>query len=180
MGQATATFAAPVFKNNPAGLGAHAFHKAVFTAALTFLGLISLFWHDLYHTINPYPPSTIRYKLLIMISRVHRFHGYNSLRHVYSGGAVVRGPAFAVKFLHNPRRQTYRVAVVVSRKVHKSAVARNRMRRRLYESVRELEADITRSFDIVITVLQDKLLEMPPKELRAQLKKQFKQAGIIS
>jgi ribonuclease P protein component len=71
-----------------------------------------------------------------MISRSHRFHGYNSLRHVYRHGRMARGSQFAVKAALNPRRQTYRVAVVVSRKVNKSAVARNRMRRRLYELVR--------------------------------------------
>lgn len=123
--------------------------------------------------------TPIHYKLLNMISRTHRFHGYNSLRHVYRNGLVARGPIFALRYSPNPRRQTYRVAVVVSRKIHKSAVARNRMRRRLYALVRELEAEITQPLDIVITVFQDSLLVIPPKDLAAQLKKQFKEAGLI-
>lgn len=114
-----------------------------------------------------------------MISRAHRFHGYNSLRQTYRHGTITRGSIFAVKSMLNQRRQTYRVAVVVSRKIHKSAVSRNRMRRRLYELVRELEPQITQPFDIVITVFQDALLETPPTQLRSQLKKQFKDAGII-
>ena len=114
-----------------------------------------------------------------MISRSHRFHGYNSLRHVYRRGGMVRGSQFAVKSALNPRRRAYRVAVVVSRKVNKSAVARNRMRRRIYEHVRQHEDQIKEPFDIVITVFQDSLLELPPAELESQLKKQFKEAGII-
>lgn len=113
-----------------------------------------------------------------MISTTHRFHGYNSLRNVYRHGATVRGPQFAIKALHNPRRRGYRAAVVISRKVNKSAVARNRMRRRLYEAVRGLESQINQPYDIVITVFNDSLLELPATELQQQLKKQFKEAKI--
>jgi ribonuclease P protein component len=114
-----------------------------------------------------------------MLSRTHRFHGYNALRHVYRGGNTVRGPLFAVKAAHNPRRQNYRLAVVVSRKINKSAVARNRIRRRLYEQVRQLEDQITGPYDIVITVFHDSTRETETKVLRSHLKKQLKQAGII-
>jgi ribonuclease P protein component len=74
-----------------------------------------------------------------MISRTNRFHGYSSLRNVYRHGSTARGPLFAVKAIANPKRRSYRLAVVVSRKVNKSAVARNRMRRRLYELAREIQ-----------------------------------------
>jgi len=114
-----------------------------------------------------------------MISRAHRFHGYNSLRYVYRQGRVARGANFAVKAADNPRRKAYRVAVVVSRKVNKSAVARNRIRRRLYEISRQLGQDITRPYDIVITVFHDTVLETPHKELAAQLERQFKELKII-
>lgn len=114
-----------------------------------------------------------------MIPRTNRFHGYNSLRFVYRQGRVARGPSFSVKAAENPRRQSYRVAVVVSRKVHKSAVARNRMRRRLYEAARELGAGISRPYDIAITVFNDSVLETPYQELLRQLKKQLKELKIL-
>ena len=93
-----------------------------------------------------------------MIAKVHRFHGYNSLRNVYRRGKVARGALFAVKALDNPSRSNYRVAVVVSRKVNKSAVARNRIRRRLYEISRELAPQISQPHDIVITVFHSTVL----------------------
>jgi ribonuclease P protein component len=114
-----------------------------------------------------------------MISRKHRFHGYNSLRFVYNSGQTVRGPLFAIKSVLNPKRTSFRAAVVVSRKVHKSAVARNRMRRKLYEIVREFEAEITQPHDIVITVFHDAVLDESHKSLARQVQKQLKAAGII-
>jgi ribonuclease P protein component len=114
-----------------------------------------------------------------MISRKNRFHGYNSLRNVYRRGQISRGALFAVKALDNPRRQNYRLAVVVSRKVDKSAVARNRIRRRLYEISRELGGQINQPHDIVITVFHNTVLETPHQELTGQLKKQFKELGLI-
>jgi ribonuclease P protein component len=114
-----------------------------------------------------------------MISRQHRFHGKNGLRFVYQNGNTVRGSAFAVKSVINSRRKSYRVAVVVSRKVHKSAVARNRIRRRLYAAVRELQNNINDPYDIVITVFNDSILEETPKSLAHGLKRQFEKSGIV-
>jgi ribonuclease P protein component len=114
-----------------------------------------------------------------MIVKAHRFHGYNSLNFVYSKGQTARGPLFAIKYAVNPKRKTYRVAVVVSKKVSKSAVARNRMRRRLYAAIKEYEGQITEPYDIVLTVFHDALLEEPHKNVQHQLKKQLEDARII-
>ncbi len=114
-----------------------------------------------------------------MISRKNRFHGYNSLRQVYRTGRMARGPAFGVKAVPNLKRPVYRAAVVVSRKVNKSAVARNRIRRRLYEAIRQLDAQMAGPHDIVITVFHDSVMEMPPAELSGQLKKQLKELKIL-
>ncbi len=114
-----------------------------------------------------------------MISSEHRFHGRTSLKFVYQNGQVVRGPVFSIKYVVNPRRETYRAAVVVSRKVNKSAVVRNRLRRRLYECLRQNEPRITQPVDIVITVFSDSLDELEPAKLERQLKDQLKAAKII-
>lgn len=92
----------------------------------------------------------------------------------------MRGPLFAIKFVQNPQRDTYRLAVIVSRKVNKSAVGRNRIRRRLYEIVRNLEDDILRPYDIVLTVFHSSVLEEPAQSLARQVKKQLTDAGILA
>lgn len=104
-----------------------------------------------------------------MIARTHRFHGYNSLRHVYSRGSVVRGQFCALKYLHNSKRSSYRVAVVVSRKVHKSAVVRNRIRRRMYEIVRlHVPADWP-AYDLVFVVYSDQIASIDSNDLEKQI-----------
>lgn len=113
-----------------------------------------------------------------MISRSHRFHGHGSLRYVYQHGHVVRGPLCSLKYIRNEKRPKWRLAVVVSKKVHKSAVKRNRIRRRLYEAVR-LEAIDILAYDMVITVFHEQVADLPAKELTTLVRAQLKQAGIL-
>ena len=115
-----------------------------------------------------------------MIHRRHRFHGHGSLRFVYTHGQIVRGPMISLKYTKNPKRSDYRLAVVVSKKVMKSAVGRNRMRRRLYEAVRVLQDKIADPYDIVITVFNDQLIDLPAEDLSVMVRAQLKQAGIIT
>jgi ribonuclease P protein component len=102
-----------------------------------------------------------------MITAAHRFHGYSSLRGVYQRGRNVRGPLVSLKFGQRGPGRPYRVAVVVSRKVSKSAVVRNRIRRRIYETVRRSDADIVPGTDLVFTVFDAKLAELPAPKLEA-------------
>ncbi len=115
-----------------------------------------------------------------MISKSHRFHGLGSLRYVYRQGKTVRGPAISIKYYPDGRRKDYRLAVVVSKKVSKSAVVRNRIRRRVMEVVR-LEADkMTGPYDIIITVFDEKVANMPHSELVDNLKNLLTGAGVVS
>jgi ribonuclease P protein component len=115
-----------------------------------------------------------------MISRKYRFHGYGSLRYVYQHGKTVRGPVFALRYIKNERRKIFRVAVVVSKKVNKSAVVRNRIRRRLYEQVRLMSNQITEPHDLVITVFNQSVADMPAPELVLQLTNLLNQAQLIA
>ncbi|HTE22543.1 MAG TPA: ribonuclease P protein component [Candidatus Limnocylindria bacterium] len=114
-----------------------------------------------------------------MIARKHRFHGYGSLRYVYQHGRTVRGPLSSLKVAPNDRRTSYRLAVVVSKKVNKSAVVRNRIRRRLYEAVRRHEADMSRPYDMVLTVYSEQMAAIPAAELEKTVLDQLRQARIL-
>lgn len=114
-----------------------------------------------------------------MINSAHRFHGYGSLKYVYRHGQTARGQLFSIKAVANPRRKSYRFAVVVSRKVNKSAVARNRIRRRLYEIVRSFEDEIREPHDMVLTVFTDHVAAEPFNSLSKQVHKQLVELGII-
>lgn len=113
-----------------------------------------------------------------MLARAHRFHGHASLRFVFSRGKVIRGQHFSLKYVLNPKRKSYRAAVVVSKKVHKSAVVRNRIRRRLYGIIRTSIATNGPPFDFVLTVYAEQVADMPAAELAQAVRGQLKAAGI--
>lgn len=114
-----------------------------------------------------------------MIAKKYRFHGQNDIRRVYRRGKTVRGPIMSMKYLPSRQFDHYRLAVVVSKKVHKSAVKRNRIRRRIYEAVRRRQ-DRLKSFDMVITIFHDTAASMPAGELEAMIHAQLSQAGALS
>ena len=70
-----------------------------------------------------------------MLNKKYRFHSRGGVRYVYQKGKTVRTPKMSLVFAENSRGFT-RVAVVISKKVIKSAVGRNRVRRRVYEALR--------------------------------------------
>jgi len=112
-----------------------------------------------------------------MLAQRHRFHGHNSLTYVYRHGSTVRGQHLAVRYVRNDRRADYRLAVIVSRKVHKSAVQRNRVRRRIYEIVRTGKP-IPLPYDIVVTLFSDQIAELSPEELTRLVRNLFSRAGL--
>lgn len=112
-----------------------------------------------------------------MIARKHRFHGYGSLRNVYQNGRAVRGPLSSLKYLRNDRRNSYRAAVVVSKKVNKSAVVRNRIRRRVYETIRQ-NIVTGEPYDLVVTVYSDQLADCTGAELQRDITGKLRAARI--
>lgn len=114
-----------------------------------------------------------------MIKSTHRFHGRGSLRFVYQRGQTVRGAQISLRYVLNSRRSEYRAAVVVSRKVSKSAVVRNRVRRRIYEIVRNNSAAINGPFDLVFTVYGDEVARLPHAKLQKAVLGQLRKAGAL-
>lgn len=115
-----------------------------------------------------------------MIAAPFRFKGHNSLRYVYSKGKAIRSPSLTVKFIANERRKHPRVSVVISKKVLKSAVGRNRVRRRIYEYIRLRLPDLVSVHDIVIICTSSELRTMPADELATQLNYVFDKTELFS
>ncbi len=113
-----------------------------------------------------------------MLSKKHRFHGSVSLRFVFKKGSAARQPDIALKYIVNKKSKSFRVAVIVSKKVHKSAVKRNRIRRRIYSAVSEFESYFNEPYDLVFFVYKDQILSLPHPELKRQISKLLKQANI--
>lgn len=113
-----------------------------------------------------------------MIANEYRFHGHNSLRYVYSNGKAVRSQLFTVKYVYNSHRTHPRFSVVVSKKVIKSAVGRNRVRRRLYEYLRVNTDKLSGVYDIVIICSSGELRALPFAHIAEQLDLLFTKAHL--
>lgn len=121
--------------------------------------------------------ADVRYYKL-MIGSTHRFHGRASIQRLYKSGKMVRSANLGLRYRPNPRG-TYRVGVVVSRKVSKSAVVRNRIRRRLYEHVRTLFAYSPPAFDLLITVFREDLASLPAAAVTREIESLLRKAKVL-
>lgn len=114
-----------------------------------------------------------------MLKQENRFHGHGSLRYVYRNGEAIRSRIITTKYTKNKFRKTSRFSVVVSKKVMKSAVGRNRIRRRIYEAIRRRLGEVAQPFDVVVLVFSSEAMTMPYGELAGLIDSQFEEAGII-
>lgn len=100
-----------------------------------------------------------------MISKEHRFHGHHALDYTYRRGKTARAEMMSLRY--GPAKgDNYRLAVVVSKKVQKSAVVRNRIRRRVYEIVRNIDkAHSLPAQDMIISIFDERIAAMAAPKL---------------
>lgn len=101
-----------------------------------------------------------------MISRDNRFHGHRAVSGVR--GTVIHSRLLTLRVAIN-KKQDYRLAVVVSKKVAASAVARNRMRRRIFEIIRTQKRVNNLPLDLVIYIKTDAVSEISAKDLEKEV-----------
>jgi len=104
-----------------------------------------------------------------MIAREYRLRKATDFSKTYKFGKSYNHPEFYIKSLQS-KLPLSRFAVVIPKKVAKSAVVRNRARRRVYEIVRINLSQIKPGYTIIITLKSD-LVSIKPKELEQQLVK---------
>lgn len=103
-----------------------------------------------------------------MLNKRYRFHSRGGVRYVYKHGKTVRTSKMSLVFVPNERGFT-RVAVVVSKKVNKTAVGRNRIRRRVYEVIRKNFDLLPKKTDYIFVIFSPDVLKMPQNELEKSL-----------
>ena len=103
-----------------------------------------------------------------MIKKDNRFQGNRAITRV--GGKVFRTKDLSFRY-GQKNRHDYRLAVVVSKKISKKAVVRNRIRRRVFEVFRKHKLLDGRPIDVVVYVQNDSVAEIPNNQLETQIKK---------
>lgn len=72
-----------------------------------------------------------------------------------------------------------RIAVVVSKKVMKTAVGRNRIRRRVYEILRKNFELVPKGRDYIFVIFSKEVMEMPNAELEKLLGELVEESKIV-
>lgn len=103
-----------------------------------------------------------------MLARKYRLRTTKDVARVYRRGQAVRGSSMSLKWLANQQGHM-RAAVVVSKKVAPRAPLRNRIRRRVYEHLRQISAVQEQPVDLIFNIYSDELATMPSEKLNQQL-----------
>ena len=114
-----------------------------------------------------------------MISKSNRFHGRNSLNNVYKYGKSINLSQINLRYLTSNKGQPIRIAVVVSKKVNKSAVARNKIRRRVYEVLRLKLTQIKPSTSLIFNIYSDDIRTIPQDKLNSILIEILSKADLL-
>ena len=115
-----------------------------------------------------------------MLGSRFRFHGHGSLRYVFKNGDTFRYRCFTIRVSKNRFRAASRFSVSVSKKIYKSAVKRNRIRRRIYEVIRLSEQQPDRRYDVVVIVVSQDVLTMSTEDLQSSLSQLLKEAQVLA
>jgi len=108
-----------------------------------------------------------------VIGKANRFHGHRSVSQIR--GEVVHGKLMSIRFTKN-KKQDFRLAVVVSKKVAPSAVLRNRIRRRIFELVRTENRLAGQPIDVIVYAKASAIAEVPKVELGREVSRLTKKA----
>lgn len=112
-----------------------------------------------------------------MLNRKYRFHSRGGVRYVYQKGKTIRSSKMSLIFAENTKGFT-RIAVVVSKKIEKTAVGRNRIRRRVYEALRLHLKDIPLKTDYIFVVYSKEIMKMPFNEIEKTLGKLVEESKV--
>ena len=113
-----------------------------------------------------------------MLTQKNRFHGHGSLRYLYKNGSAVRSSMITIKYIYNPKRKNSRFTVVISKKVVKSAVRRNYIRRRIYEIIRLELPTLKDNYDVAVMVFSAEAYSADHQELTTLIKSLLSQATL--
>ena len=114
-----------------------------------------------------------------MLKRQFRFHGINSLSWTYKHSRSIRNNYYTLRYSNNQKTKQFKVAIVVSRKVSKSAVTRNLIRRRFYEVVGGVKEGIKNNTDLIFVVQNVDVVNLPFEELTQLINKSIVESGVL-
>ena len=105
-----------------------------------------------------------------MLPKENRLKKKKEFEAIFENGRTIKGKNIIVKYLGNGLEYT-KVGFIVSKKVFKKAVERNRIKRQLREAVKS--TDLKRGLSIIIIALPT-IKDVPYVEIESDIKKTLK------
>ena len=112
-----------------------------------------------------------------MLAKRYRFHSRGGVKYTYKMGKTIRTPKISLVYAKNERNRQ-RFGVVISKKVLKSAVSRNHVRRRIYEAIRLELPQYKVKNDCLFVIFSKEVIDMSFAELRALIHSLMEQSMI--
>lgn len=115
-----------------------------------------------------------------MLAKPHRLKKKKDIQRVFSQGVHAREGAILVKFCVSKELDS-RFGIVVSKKVSRSAVKRNRIRRVISEFLRLNLSGFSQTKDVVVIVLPGKnIAQYNAKEIRESVLSALQKASLLN
>ena len=113
-----------------------------------------------------------------MVSKEYRLSGKKNFEKVFQEGKIVQAEAFGLAYLNRGDGEVSRFGFIVSTKVSKLAVQRNRVKRALSEAVRFLTNKIEKGYNVVF-LAKGQSMKVPTDQLMREVGVSFIKAGIL-
>lgn len=113
-----------------------------------------------------------------MLARKNRLNGSKDFKRVEEEGTMYQSQNFGLAFFDRKDNDPSRYGFVVSTKIAKDAVDRNRFKRAMSESVRTSGTDLKPGFDAVF-LAKTSIVKTPTADIMKEVKVALKGSGLL-
>ncbi len=113
-----------------------------------------------------------------MLSKKYKLSDSNDFKKVRDEGKVYQSKNFGIAYLKREDNETSHFAFIVSTKISKDAVDRNRFKRTLSDAVRLATIDLMPGFDVIF-LAKTTIVNTPASELMKEVREGLKASGLV-
>jgi len=97
---------------------------------------------------------------------------------VMKSGCFLRSPHFIFNILGSKNLKVSRFLVIINKKTEKTAVARNRSKRLVYEVLRGILPEVKTTNEVILSI-KKRVIDLSIAEISLEIKDIFKKNGLI-
>ncbi|MEN9207894.1 MAG: ribonuclease P protein component [Gloeomargarita sp. GMQP_bins_120] len=112
------------------------------------------------------------------LPRIHRLRGYRTFDAIYAEGHQLRSHFFRLRYRRLDETTPVQMAVVVSSKIAKKAVRRNRLKRQIRAALRQLLPRCGPGWQVIVSA-QPPVLTGQYADFLRELEQLLQQAGVL-